>query len=98
MAFNKLLETCERKRIAVLFTYAPEFKRSLIRFQKNPELIFGYYDSVSVAKRIPFLRNDMLPLNDSGKYFANAGHLNRAGAVVYSRIFAQQLADLGYHR
>lgn len=95
-AFEELIQTCKEQGMAMLFFYAPEYKRSNQKCISNFSGVMNYYDSVAARYSIPFVRHDTLALNDSGALFANVMHLNRKGAEVYSNFFAKQLSELGW--
>ncbi len=94
-AVGDIVNICREKNIELVFTYAPEYKKFIIKGTETPERIFTVYDSIAVANNIPYLRHENLELSSDPKLFANNGHLNRVGADVYSEVLSKQLLSLG---
>lgn len=90
-AVGDIVNTCKEHNINLIFTYAPEYKRLNIKSSLNADRIFEVYDSIAVANNIPFYHDELLDINTERQLFANNGHLNRNGAVVYSVIFSKEL-------
>lgn len=93
--FQELIDLCKSKKIKLILSYAPEYKRLNIQNISNGAHIMQLYDSIAAANNLPFYRSDTLTLSNEPGYFVNNGHLNRIGADVYSTIFAQQLISDG---
>jgi hypothetical protein len=92
--FNAMIDTCQRRRIKVILTYAPEFDFNLQKGVSNREEIFNVIYDAAKRNDLTYLRNDSLPLCHDPKFFANNGHLNRPGANVYSYALSEQLRSL----
>ncbi len=86
-----MIATCLNNNIKLVFTYAPEYKHTLQAAYSNSNEVFEYVQKIADKNNIPFLRDDSLEICTNPKLFVNAGHLNRDGADVYSRILAEQL-------
>jgi hypothetical protein len=91
---NKIIQTCKRRNIGLIFTYAPEFRLGLQKQIKNAPKILAVMENIARQNQIPFFRDDRLAICDNPKLFANNGHLNKQGAAIYSAILAQQLKPL----
>lgn len=93
-ALYKMIDTCKTKGVQIIFTYAPEYDFNLQKTRTNTDSVFGLIYNIANQNNIPFLRNDSLPLCKNPAFFANNGHLNKQGALVYSPILAQQLKSI----
>ena len=78
------MEECKRKKIKIVFVYAPEyFERG--KFIENREEIFTLFNMFSKKYSIPFydFSNDTISMQR--KYFYNASHLNKTGAELFTK-------------
>ena len=89
---RSIIDTCNKRQIHLIFTYAPEYRYKLQRsFSNFPDFL----ERVNRIKgNIPFYRDDHLPLCDNPCYFANLGHVNVPGAFEYSRILGNRIVNL----
>jgi len=90
-SLNEMLEVCRLHHIKVIFTYAPEYNFNLQRTRTNTDNVFSLITQTAKKNSIPYLRDDSLNLCRNPRLFANNGHLNKQGAVVYSAILAKEL-------
>ncbi|MCB0697670.1 MAG: hypothetical protein KDC07_09915 [Chitinophagaceae bacterium] len=95
-AVGDIINICRQKNIELVLTYAPEYKKFIIRGTPTPERIFKVYDSIATVNNIPYLRHENLALSTDPQLFANNGHLNKRGADVYSEVLSEQLITLGF--
>ena len=96
-SLEEILDICKEKNIDIIFTYAPEYNFNLQKRRTNVNEIFNYITLKACKNHIPYLRNDSLELCKNPRFFANNGHLNKSGAIVYSAILAKQLNALSGH-
>jgi hypothetical protein len=86
-----IVQTCNKNNIKLIFTYAPEYKREIQTHISNSNEILNTINSVAIRNNIPFFRDDSLSICSDPTLFANAGHLNRNGATIYSTILAKKI-------
>jgi hypothetical protein len=91
---QNILSICQRKGTKVIFTYAPEYKNILKKMVSNQKEVLEYINGVAVKNQLQYFRDDELSLCNDSSLFANAGHLNRRGADIYSIILATRLKKL----
>ncbi|MFY7652341.1 MAG: hypothetical protein ACOVQE_06540 [Chitinophagaceae bacterium] len=92
-SFERIIKLCQQKKIAVMLSYAPEYKKAYQRQVKNAPFIFGKITYFAKQNKIPFYRDDLLNLSENANYFANVTHLNKEGARVYSLYFGNRLNE-----
>jgi hypothetical protein len=90
---QQLVNTAKQHNIKVVFTYAPEYKDLNIKSVPNADEMLAIYTQFAAKNGIPFHRHDSLPMCLERRYFANNGHVNKIGADVYSRIYAQMFIE-----
>jgi hypothetical protein len=88
---RKIMEICREMDVPALFTYAPEYKWNNLRNITNADSLMNLYHSTAQEYGFIFLRQDNLPMCQNPALFANAGHVNRIGADIYSDILAKQI-------
>ena len=91
VSFNKIIDICNQRHIKLIFTYAPEYNFNLQRARTNNDNVFSLITHTANKYHIPFLRDDSLDICRNPRLFANNGHLNRQGAIVYSSILASEI-------
>ena len=89
--FERIILSCKKNGIQLLFTYAPEFKKKYQNSVKNRAQIFSIIETASKQNNITFLREDNLEICNNPNLFANITHLNKSGAEVYTLDFAKRL-------
>ncbi len=91
--FEDFIRECKAKGIKLIFIYDPEYIEGQ-KFNKNLDEAFNYYQHFSDKYGIPFLNysNDTLCMDK--KYFFNSLHLNKLGAIHYTRKLAHDLKTL----
>ena len=90
---SDIISICRKRRIYLLITYAPEFKRELQMKCSNAGIIFEKISEMAIESGVLFIRNDKLDICNNYRLFANYGHVNKTGARLYSMILASQLKD-----
>jgi hypothetical protein len=89
-----MIDTCKKRSIRLILTYAPEYKHrdqeSFINFGDITDSI----NKMAVNNNLLFYREDSLPLCSDPCMFANYGHTNTAGAIAYSKILGQRIKEL----
>jgi len=91
---NEMLEECNRHKIKVVFTYAPEYNHSLQRASTNIDSVFGLIANTAKKNNIRYIRDDSLEICKDPMLFFNNTHLNKQGAIVYSLILAKELNSI----
>ena len=86
---QSIVDTARKHSIKIVFTYAPEYKQLNARSVDNMGYMFSLYKAFAEKNGLQFYRHDTLAMCQERRYFANNGHVNRIGADVYSRIYAQ---------
>lgn len=86
-----ILDLSIRRGIQPVLIYPPEYQSRIFRLTPNSHQILQVVSEVAEARQVPLWRHEGLPLCDSAIYFRNTGHLNKAGARVYSRFLASEL-------
>ena len=90
---STLPQLCKKNGIKLILTYAPEYDFQLQKDCKNAEEILSIYKNLALKNSIPFFRNDSLTMCKNASLFANAGHVNKQGSAVYSRILCSQISN-----
>ncbi|HEX5002032.1 MAG TPA: hypothetical protein VFW78_06020 [Bacteroidia bacterium] len=90
-SITALIEICQKTGTKLVISYAPEYQRKLQMRYTNADRFFNAVDSVCIKHNIPFYRDDTLEMSADPMNFANPGHVNTAGAYLYSKIAAHQL-------
>jgi hypothetical protein len=88
---HAMINECKEKNIKIIFTYAPEYDFHLQKTRTNTDSVFRLIYQIARQNNIPVLRDDSLSICQSPQYFANNGHLNKQGAIVYSAILAEEM-------
>ncbi|MDB5256729.1 MAG: hypothetical protein JWM14_1424 [Chitinophagaceae bacterium] len=83
-----IIERCQKDSIQVILVYLPEYDHRLQNNTPNAAEVLAVLKEVSDKYKIKFFRHDQLELCKRPDLFANAGHLNREGSVVYSKYLA----------
>lgn len=95
-AMQNILQTCKRHGIKMAFVYTPEYRRYNMNSVQNEKQIMDCYHRLSEEYGVPFMEHQYLPISEDQRLFANPGHLNRAGAELYSRQLAHILREMGW--
>lgn len=90
-ALRDICNISTREKIELAFTYSPEYNFNNQKNIRNFKEVMNFYKSVAESYQIKYWRNDSLSMCKVRNYFANAGHVNREGADIYSAILAGQL-------
>lgn len=94
---DQIIKSCKMHGTKLVFTYAPEFNHSLQNQILNSKEILTVIKNKADQNNIPYLRDDNLDICADPKLFANPGHLNKQGAVVYSAFLANEINDVVIH-
>ncbi|HSZ71447.1 MAG TPA: hypothetical protein VK750_02145 [Cytophagaceae bacterium] len=86
---KEMIEACKKDSIKVLLVYLPEYKHLIRNNTPNAEAVLKRFQEISDTYQVKFLRHDALELCQDTKLFANAGHLNTAGSIVYSKYLGE---------
>jgi hypothetical protein len=89
-----IVTTCKQKGIKIIFVSLPNYKQLYKKTAFNFNESLAIEDSFARKTGGPLLRHDLYGINDSAKYFANMGHLNRPGSYVYSVILGNEIRGL----
>jgi len=92
--FNSIISICKKKQIELSLLYAPEYEYRLQGYVQNFDSIIKVINNIAVANNLAFYRDDSLDICKEKCFFANYGHLNTAGAIAYSKIWATRLDSL----
>ena len=87
---DKILSTCREKNIHAVVIYSPEYRQLNYACPDGKRVI----DTITaLAKRYnyPFWNYLYQPICENPAYFANIGHLNKAGAEKFSVILAEDV-------
>ena len=90
-SLNEIISECRQHNIRLIFTYAPEYNFNLQKGRTNTDSVFSLITQTANKNHIPYLRDDSLGICQDPRLFANNGHLNRQGAIVYSTILAEEI-------
>jgi hypothetical protein len=90
-SLNDIVSECRKRNIKLIFTYAPEYDFNLQKRRTNTDSVFALITATAARNGIPYLRDDSLPLCHNPALFANNGHLNKPGAMIYSAVLADEL-------
>ncbi|MFY7651310.1 MAG: hypothetical protein ACOVQE_01340 [Chitinophagaceae bacterium] len=93
-SLERIIELCQQKKITIMLSYAPEYKKAYQNQVKNADNILQQITNLAKQNQIPFFRDDLLELSNNPNYFANTTHLNKEGASVYSQYFGNRLKEL----
>jgi len=92
---QSMIDTCQTHHVKLIFTYLPEYyhggKKTLISNNKD---IFEFITRTAQKNNIDFLRYDSLPLCYDMSSFWDPNHLNRAAAMSFSRIEAEDIKTI----
>lgn len=89
-----ILRICKANSIRPVLIYPPEYQTRILKLTPNGDAILAAVESLATAQQVPLLRHEALTLCDTAAYFRNTGHLNKAGAVVYSTFLASVIDPL----
>ena len=93
-SLDEIIDQCRVHKIKLIFTYAPEYDFNLQKTRTNKDSVFALIYQKARENNIPYLRDDSLALCKDPKLFANNGHLNKPGAIVYSTVLGEELKKL----
>ncbi len=86
-----LLDLCKAERIPVLLVYSPVYYE-MQAIETNRSAIFDRFRAIAQRYDVPLWDYSASRLSQSREYFVNSQHLNAAGADLFSREFAADLA------
>jgi len=89
-----MIETCRKKNIEMIITYAPEYRHRYQEKYLNFSKFILFVDDLTKKNGIPFYRDDNLSLGQNPCLFVNNGHTNVQGAIEYSQILGHRIRDL----
>lgn len=92
LLFDSFIENCKKNNIELLLVYTPEFIDGQ-KFISNRNELLTLYEKIALKHSIKFYdySNDSICFNK--KYFYNASHLNKKGAALFSKDFANKLKN-----
>ena len=90
---GQCIDLCEERGIALVFT--SHFARANLRGRFHDPMVH-FMDSLHTARGIRFLDFTRLPGIDDRNWFADANHLNLAGARIFTGQLVDSLVSLGY--
>ncbi|PID26356.1 MAG: hypothetical protein CR982_10750 [Candidatus Cloacimonadota bacterium] len=90
LLFDRFIKECKKNNIELIFVYTPEFIEGQ-KFVSNRDEVIKIFEKVSSEYSIDFYNysNDTICFNK--KYFYNANHLNKTGAEIFSKDFANKI-------
>lgn len=94
---EELLDGAGRAGTRVILTYAPEYRDRYKALLDTTPAALRMIEGIARSRGVPFLRHDKLEICLRPELFANAGHLNTAGAAVYSEILGKQIREFLDH-
>jgi hypothetical protein len=97
-ALQSIIDTCRARGIRLVMVYSPMYRGALERQWSNSGAVVELTTAIAAKNQVPFWRHDRLPLCGQRELFQNPGHLDGAGADVYSAVLAQELRALGVSR
>jgi hypothetical protein len=92
--FERYLQECSQLNIPVIFVYTPEYIEGQ-KFISNRSEILNLYTKLSLKYNIPFFNYANDSISYKKEYFYNSGHLNKAGAELFT---AKLVGDLRKNR
>lgn len=90
LLFDSFIENCKTNNIELILVYAPEFIEGQ-DFISNRDDLLNLYQKIASKHSLKFYdySRDSICLNKA--YFYNATHLNKKGAEIFSKDFANKL-------
>ena len=88
--FEEFLAQATAEDIQVIFVHAPIYSE-LIKYQNGLDEMWNTYRQLAAKYHIPILNYQNDPICSDTNYFYNRTHLNRKGAVLFSRQLANDL-------
>jgi hypothetical protein len=95
-AFEDYLTFCRDHGIKVILVYLPEY-HEVLPYYKNRDSLMACYRSYATRYHIPFEDFTQDSLSYSRAYFYNSQHLNKTGAEIFTRKFADSVKTLLDH-
>jgi hypothetical protein len=92
-ALEAIILQCKLDQTKLLITYAPEYNNGVKEGYHDPEKFFDAVQKICSDYNVPFLLHDTLPMSNDQSLFANFGHVNARGAILYSEILANSIAE-----
>jgi hypothetical protein len=83
-----IIDTCNKKGIQLVMVYSPQYNEGHYTAHAD---FFRYLQEISARNKIPFYNYMEQPLSRDSSLFANAGHLNRKGAKIFSAAIANDI-------
>jgi hypothetical protein len=90
---DDMVQTCRQRGIRLVLLHSPIYKQLLFTSIHIYPRVLAIGDSTARRNGLPCWRHDVLPLCSNPALFANAGHLNKQGALAYSTELAMQLKN-----
>jgi hypothetical protein len=91
--FQSIIDTCNRRKIKIMLTFAPEYKHEFSGTFKNIGVFNNLIDSLTKINGLKIYREDNLDLNRDSCLFRDIKHLNTPGSILYSRILAERIKN-----
>lgn len=92
--FQAIADTCNKRNIKLVITYAPEYRHQFKRIIKNFSTFTSVLYDKSNENRLLLYRDDSLGMNTDSCLFRDVRHVNTPGAVAYSTIIGQRIKTL----
>lgn len=92
--FQSIVDTCKKKGIALILTYAPEYRGEFAATIRNFKAFTDLMDEKVKTNDLFFYRDDSLEMNKDSCFFRDIRHVNIAGSIEYSKILGQRLKTL----
>ncbi len=89
---EELARLCHDSDIRLVFVYSPEF-RQMQSLTKNRAEIFDQFRKVAAPYNVPIWDFSDWKYSSDQEYFRNSQHLNAVGAELFSKDFAEKLAQ-----
>ena len=91
---EELIQTCQRKGIALLLVYSPEYTE-MQALERNRSEVFARFRELSERFHVPLWDYSDSPLSRVRGNFYNSQHLNAEGAAAFSKLLAERLVTSG---
>jgi hypothetical protein len=89
--FQAMLDTCKKRNIQVMLTFAPEYKHEFSRSFKNIDAFNKVLDSMTRGNGLKIYRDDSLSMNSDSCLFRDIKHVNTSGGLLYSKILGERI-------
>jgi hypothetical protein len=89
---EELISLCQERGVRLIFVYSPEYAE-MQALTRNRDEIFDTFRAVASRTNVPIWDYSNWRYRGITHFFANSQHLNAAGAEVFSRDVAAELAN-----